>query len=253
MVEVSEATFGECADEVEGEGGAFVGAEEELWVWCAISGSESGAVDDIAAVAWESEISAGFGGGAAGFGILTGDASDADDAASGATDQDEAHLNEHFEFAEDGGAVAVIEAFGAVAALEDEGISGIDLEELGAESVNFPGCDEWRELAECTEGGFEMALIGVIGLLESGFGGPGVGGPGRHVRRGFRSSCGGEEWVLSDWEKRASVYEVGREFAGSICKMLRSGTSGRPDLHRKLTIAIWNSQVFLAEVLIGFC
>jgi hypothetical protein len=46
---------------------------------------------------------------------------------------------------------------------------------------------------------------------------------------------------------------MGREFAGSICKMLRSGTSGRPDLHRKLTIAIWNSQVFLAEVLIGFC
>jgi hypothetical protein len=39
-------------------------------------------------------------------------------------------LDEDFEFAEDGGAVAVIEAFGAVAALEDEGISGIGVDEL---------------------------------------------------------------------------------------------------------------------------
>lgn len=79
---------------------------------------------------------------------MAGDASDADDAASGATDQDEAHLDEHFEFAEYGGSVAVVEAFGAVASLEDEGISGIDVEELGAEAVNFPCGDEWRELAE---------------------------------------------------------------------------------------------------------
>ena len=142
-------------------------------------------------------MTAGFGGGAAGFGVLAGDAADADDAASGAADQDEAHLDEHFEFAEDGGAVAVIEAFGAVAPLEDEGISGIDLEELGAESVNFPCGDEWRELAECSEGSFELVLVGVVGLLQGGFGGPGAGGPVRHVGSGFRSGS-----VAGVWEVR---------------------------------------------------
>ena len=53
VVEVSEAAFGECADEVEGEGGAFVGAKEELGIGDTFCGSEAGVVDNVTAIAGE--------------------------------------------------------------------------------------------------------------------------------------------------------------------------------------------------------
>lgn len=200
MVQISEATFAECADEVEGECGAFVGAEHEAWVGGSFFRGEAGVVDDVTAITWEFDAAANFCGGAAGFGVLAGDASDADDAFAGAADEYEAHLDEHFEFPQDGGAAAVVEAFGAIATLENEGLPGVDLQQLSAESVDFPGGDERWELCESPEDGLEFFGILILRLLEGRFGCPGAWRPGRH---GNLSGSGGRAAVRprSCWER----------------------------------------------------
>src|ERR1019366_3734733 len=97
MVEVGEAAFDEGADEVERHGGALVAAQEELGVGPADFGGELGAVDVIAAIGGEADAAAGFQVGGAGFGVLAGEASYADDGAARADDADERHLEEDFE------------------------------------------------------------------------------------------------------------------------------------------------------------
>lgn len=221
MVKISEATFAEGPDEVQGESRAFVGAEHEPGVGRAFFGGEAGVVDDVTAITWEFDATANLGGGAAGFGVLTCDASDADDAFAGAADEYEAHLDEHFEFPQDGGAAAVVEAFGTVAALENKGLPGIDLLQLSAESVDLPGSDERGELCEGPEDGFELFGILIFRLLEGRFGGPGAWRPRRHGKLpGIRFE---RSWPRCEGLLRTAFYEMNGQLGQCRRRKSRKG------------------------------
>lgn len=180
MVKISEATFAKGSDEVQGQSRAFVGAEHEPGVRRSFFGGETWMVDDVTAITWEFDATANLGGGTAGLGILACNPSDADDALTSAADEYEAHLDEHFEFPQDGGTAAVVEAFGTVTTLENKRLPGIDLLQLSAESVDFPGSDERGELCEGPENGFELFRILILRLLEGRFGCPRAWRPRRH-------------------------------------------------------------------------
>ena len=107
----------------------------------------------------------GFQVGGAGFGVLAGEASDADDGASRADDEDERHLEEDFEGVGDAGGGAIDEALGAIAGLEDKLASLGGFGELVAEAEDFPTGDQGRERVQICEDALEFSGVGVVGLL----------------------------------------------------------------------------------------
>ncbi len=107
VMEISEAAVDESTDEIEGHGGVLETANHEVGVGGACFFRERIFVDEVAEVTGEGDVAARFGGLGSGFGVLAGEASDADDGFAHAKDEDEAHLEEDFEFTGDsvGGAI----------------------------------------------------------------------------------------------------------------------------------------------------
>jgi hypothetical protein len=169
MVEVGETAFHERADEVEGEGGAFVRAEEEARIRIAFDGGEAGGVDEVAAEGGEALAIARFEIFGAGFGVLASDAADTDDGFLTAVDEHKAHLEEDLELVGNLGGVAIGKAFGAIAPLQEEAATLGSFGELEFEGFDFPGGDEGRKPGEFGEGGFEGRLRFVGNLVRGGF------------------------------------------------------------------------------------
>ena len=91
-----------------------------------------GTIDQIAAIAGQGDAIAGFEVVRARLGVLAGEAAHADHAALAAERQHQAHLQQNFEFVGDGARVAMIVAFGAVAALEEKAFAAGGFGQLGA-------------------------------------------------------------------------------------------------------------------------
>src|ERR1035438_4450059 len=107
----------------------------------------------------------GFQVGGAGFGVLAGEASYADDGAARADDEDERHLEEDFEGVGDAGGGAIDEALGAIAGLEDELAAVGGFGELVEEAEDFPTGDQGGESAQVGEDPVHLGGVGVVGLL----------------------------------------------------------------------------------------
>jgi hypothetical protein len=82
-----------------------------------------------------------------------------------AAKQYKAHLNQHLQLAQNRIRVAVSEAFGAIAALQNERISGGGICQLMSKLVDFPGRDQWRKLAKTAQSRFNLLWIIVDWLL----------------------------------------------------------------------------------------
>ena len=185
MVQVGEAAVDQGADEVDGQAGAFVGAQEQVGIRGAVLRREAGAVDHVAAIAGQGDAVARFGVGGARLGVLAGEAADADDAFLAALDEHEAHLEEDLELAGDGGRFAVVEALGAVAALEQEAFAARGLGELVLEVFDFPTGDERREARQLGQGALQGGRVGIDRLLRRRLLLPRCWSPDRRRRRDF--------------------------------------------------------------------
>ncbi len=104
--------------------------------------------------------------GRARFGVLAGEAADADHRLAGALDEHEAHLDEHFQLVGDAARVAVGEAFGAVAALKHKAAAGSGLGEVLLEGDDLPAGDERRQRCQLAQDPLQRLRIGVFRLLE---------------------------------------------------------------------------------------
>ena len=142
-----------------------VDLDHALGVGSARLGGELDAVDDIAAVARQLDAVLHLGIARARLGELARHAADLDDWAVGAIGQHHGHLQQHAEGVADVVGVEFGEAFGAVAALEQEGAALGDLAELRLQPARLAGEDQRRITPEARLGGLERSLVGPRGLL----------------------------------------------------------------------------------------
>ena len=122
VVEIGEAAVDQRADEVERERGALVAAQHAPGIGTAILGGERQPVDEVAAVGRQRDVAARLEVLGARLGVLAGEAADADHPLLRAVHQHQAHLQQDLELAGDDLGRAVVEALGAVAALEQEAL-----------------------------------------------------------------------------------------------------------------------------------
>ena len=177
MVQVGEAAFHQGADEVQGEGGALVAAQQELRVGRARLGGELRPVDDVAAIGGQANAVARLLAGGARLGVLPGEAADADHGPLRAHHQHQAHLQQHLERVGDAGGRAIHEALGAIAALQHEAGAGGGFGELVAQVHDLPTGHQRRQLAQLGQHALERGGVGILGLLQGGPLPPGIRRP----------------------------------------------------------------------------
>ncbi len=130
MMQVSKASLDQRANEIQRQRRAFVGAQQELRVGCALGLGKSGAVHQISAIAREGDAGPGFDVVRARLGILTGEASHADYWLAAALHQHQAHLQQNFQFVGDGVGGAIVKLLCAITTLQEEPLALRRLGEL---------------------------------------------------------------------------------------------------------------------------
>ena len=117
------------------------------------SGSRSAArervaVDEVAAVRGQRDVAARLDVGRARLRVLARDAADADHRLARAVHEHERHLQQDLQLRGDRLAAAVVEALGAVAALQHERVAARRARELAAQLLDLPRRDERRQPAD---------------------------------------------------------------------------------------------------------
>jgi len=118
MTQVGKTAVDQSADVVQRHRGVFVASQQKPRVGRAGFGGEGGAIDQIAAVARQRDAVAGFGGCGTRFGILTGESAHANHSLIASEDEDQAHLEQDFQFTGNGVRPAVVKTLATVAALQ---------------------------------------------------------------------------------------------------------------------------------------
>ena len=175
-VQVGEAPGEERPHVVERGGAVVAGADHPRGVGAALVGMN--AVDVVAPVAEHLTPVDDLGVVAAGLGVLPGEARDTDDGGARAPGQHHAHLQEDLELVLDGGRVAIDEALGAVAALQQEPPPQAGLAELLAQAIHLSGVHQGRQGLHLADGAVERVRIIVLRLLPDGPRAPGAEVPG---------------------------------------------------------------------------
>lgn len=102
------------------------------------------------------------------LGILASHAANANDTLVRAPDEHETHLKQQLELGLNGALLAVVKQLGAVAALQQKGISQGDLAQLSLQSVDLMGVDQRRHARELGGGLLELGGVGIGGRLLDG-------------------------------------------------------------------------------------
>jgi hypothetical protein len=123
LVDVGVAARREGAQEVQRRRGLEIGLEHPVGVRDPRLGGEVEAVDDVALVGWQLLAVDRLGGGRTWLGELAGHAAHLHNGHLGAVGEHHRHLQDHLEGVADVVGRELGEAFGAVAALEEEGLA----------------------------------------------------------------------------------------------------------------------------------
>ena len=93
-----------------------------------------------------------FGVGGARFGVLTGEAANANDGLLGTLDEHKAHLQQDLQLARDRVGFAIGETLRAITALEQEALATCRLGQLTFQGCDFPACDQGRQVRRLQRG-----------------------------------------------------------------------------------------------------
>ena len=165
LAEVGVATGDERADQVERGGRGVVDVHEPLRVRDARLGREVVAVDRVAAVGREGDAVAGLVVGAARLGVLAGEAAQLHDGDRGGVRQHDRHLQQHAQLVADVVGSDAGEGLGAVAALEQEGLTPRHRGDLGGQVVALTREDERRHGPQSGHGSVDGPGVGIGRLL----------------------------------------------------------------------------------------
>ena len=144
---------------------------------------------------------------------LAGDPTDLHHGYAGVVRENDRHLEDHPEPVANG-VGGCVEGFGAVAGLEQKGLTFRDGGQFLSELAGLAGEDQWREVAQLVEDLVVGVGVRPLGLLEGHAVAPGPGGPiGIRARRGgsvhgfsLRATRQGAAGVFSTrWCRRVGI------------------------------------------------
>ncbi len=148
LVQVGIAALGEGAQQVQRRGRLVVGLHHALGIGQARLGGELEAVDVVAAVGRQLDLADLLDVGRARLGELAGHAADLHHRHAGAVGQHDGHLQQHAERVADVVGGEILEALGAVAALQQEGVARGHLGQRRLELARLAGEDQRRIAAQ---------------------------------------------------------------------------------------------------------
>ncbi len=181
VMQVSETTVDERADKIQGERRTLIATQQQLRVRRTRLSRELRTVHEIPAIAREGHAVARLGVHRPGLGVLPGHAADTDNGLLQAMQQHEAHLQHDLQLLRDRVRFAIREGLGAVAPLEQEGLSPLGGGQALAQRVDFPGHHDGRQPRQVRDSDFERFRVGIGRLLLRDFRLPGGAMPGRGV------------------------------------------------------------------------
>ncbi len=153
--------LGEGADQVERRRRLAVGLDHTLRVGLTPGGVEIEAVDDVAAIGRQRHLALLFDVGRARLGELPGEPPDLDHRHPAAKGQHHRHLQQHLEHVADVVGVELGEAFGAIAALQQERLALRDGREPLLQAPRLAGENEGRVVAQRVLDAAQRAGIGI--------------------------------------------------------------------------------------------
>ena len=182
--EVGEATLRERPQEVERRRGLLVRGHQALGVGPARLGLEGLVVDHVAAEGLQLHVADPLGVGRAGLGELSGDAPHLHHGHAGCVGERHRHLQDDLELVPDGVRAELGEGLGAVARLQEEGLTVGHLGQLLGQITPLAGEDERWHRRQSRLRLLERVGVGPLRLLRGGKLAPGRGAP-----RGGRSGA----------------------------------------------------------------
>ncbi len=178
VLEIGIAAAGEGAQQIERRGGLTVGVELALRVGHAGGRREIDAVDDVAAIARQLDVADALGGRGARLGELAGDATDLHHRRGGGEGGHDRHLQKHAKEIADVVGGMLGEGFGAIAALQQEGLARCDLAQQLLQLARLASEHERREARELALHLGQRGGIRIVRHLLDRQGSPALGGPG---------------------------------------------------------------------------
>ena len=175
LVQIRIAATGEGAQQVQRAGGLKVAGFHALRIGHALGGGEGGAVDGVAPIGGQGDAVHSLAVGGARFGVLACHAAQLHDGDGGAKGQDDGHLQQHAKGVADDVCVELAEAFGAVTALQDEGMALGGLAERCLQPTCLAGEDQRRVGLQAPLDSVQGGCVRVGGKLAGGVSAPGGG------------------------------------------------------------------------------
>jgi hypothetical protein len=145
MMQVGESAVDQRAHEIQRERGALIAAQQQFRIRFALRGREARPIDVVAAIARQRHAVARFGVGRTRLGVLAGEAADANHRLLQALQQHQAHLQQDLQAPRDVVRFAVLEALGAIAALQQKLLAALRQRELRAQRLDLPGDHQRRQ------------------------------------------------------------------------------------------------------------
>ena len=184
VVQVGIAAAGEGPQQVQGRGRLVIGPDQTLGIGRALFRREPHAVDDVAAIAGQFDAVDLFQRRRARLGELTRDSADLHHRLASGEGQDDRHLQDQTKGVADIVGRELLEALGAVAALEQEGLAPLDLGQFRRQAARLAREDERRQGAQLVlDGGEGFGIWIVRRHVQGGLGSPAFGGPACHRAR----------------------------------------------------------------------
>ena len=165
------------AQQVQRCGRLVIGLDHARGIGDARLRREGIAVDDIAAIAWQLDPVLRFGFVAARLGELPGKAAHLDHRQATGKGHGDSHLQHYTERIADQRRAELVEAFGAIAALQHERLAAGHLGQLRLQAAAFTGKDQRRIAAQRFDCALQRLLIGIGGQLLCGLYLPAFRGP----------------------------------------------------------------------------
>jgi hypothetical protein len=166
VVQVGETALDQGPDEVQGQGRVLVAAQQPFRVRPSRLRVEFDAVDQLTPIRGERDAVAGLGVRRSRFGILPGEAPDANDLALEPIGQHQRHLQQNLELVGDDIGPALVEPLGAGATLEQKALPDGRLSELLFEALDLPRGHQGRQLPQSIHRPVQSRLIVIGRLLE---------------------------------------------------------------------------------------
>ena len=165
--EIGEAALGERTQQVERRCRLVVGLHEPVGRGDPRRFGGGRVVHHVAAERRQVEIADAFERSRPWLGELTGDAPDLDHRYAERIGEDDGHLQDDAQLLSDVDRRELLEALGAVAGLQHEGVAGGDVAERGLQRTRLAGEHQRGIGGDLLQGPIEVALVGPIGLLFS--------------------------------------------------------------------------------------